>query len=357
MNFKFDGLGIRRRDLTMQSERWRKVEEVYHSSLECDEEQRPSFVAAACAGDELLRREIESLLAHHARAQSFMETPALDVAAGSLSEDEISSEIDEQPLIGRTISHYRLVAKLGSGGMGEVYQAVRDDGAYEKQVAVKLIRSDLGSGYFIARFKIERQIMARLDHPHIARILDAGTTEDRLPYVVMEYVDGLPIDEYCRKKRSGVPERLKLFQAVCLAVQYAHQNLVLHRDLKPGNILVTPQGEPKLLDFGIAKITNSGESSGLGPDESPATAPSDDDPRVRESRTSTQRPGHHCDRHLFAGHNSLQAAMRTRAVCFQGCFASRYRSGRLRNGACQAQQRGTTPRSARYSITAKPGKI
>ena len=271
MNFKFDGLGIRRRDLTMQSERWRKVEEVYHSSLECDEEQRPSFVAAACAGDELLRREIESLLAHHARAQSFMETPALDVAAGSLSEDEISSEIDEQPLIGRTISHYRLVAKLGSGGMGEVYQAVRDDGAYEKQVAVKLIRSDLGSGYFIARFKIERQIMARLDHPHIARILDAGTTEDRLPYVVMEYVDGLPIDEYCRKKRSGVPERLKLFQAVCLAVQYAHQNLVLHRDLKPGNILVTPQGEPKLLDFGIAKITNSGESSGLGPDESPAT--------------------------------------------------------------------------------------
>ncbi|MGB9244478.1 MAG: serine/threonine-protein kinase [Candidatus Acidiferrales bacterium] len=219
-----------------------------------------------------MRREIESLLAHHARAQSFMETPALDVAAGSLCEDEISSEIDEQPLIGRTISHYRLVAKLGSGGMGEVYQAVRDDGAYEKQVAVKLIRSDLGSGYFIARFKIERQIMARLDHPHIARILDAGTTEDRLPYVVMEYVDGLPIDEYCQKKRLGVPERLKLFQAVCLAVQYAHQNLVLHRDLKPGNILVTPQGEAKLLDFGIAKITNSGESSGLGPGESPATA-------------------------------------------------------------------------------------
>ena len=121
------------------------------------------------------------------------------------------SEIDEQPLIGRTISHYRLVAKLGSGGMGEVYRAVRDDGTYEKQVAVKLIQSGLGSGYFIARFKTERQILARLDHPNIARILDAGTTADGLHYVVMEYVDGLPIDEYCQKNQSGVPRTPETF--------------------------------------------------------------------------------------------------------------------------------------------------
>ena len=147
--------------------------------------------------------------------------PALEVAAKSLSEDEFSLEIDEQPLIGRTISHYRLVAKLGSGGMGEVYRAVRDDGTYEKQVAVKVIQSGLGSGYFIARFKTERQILARLDHPNIARILDAGTTADGLHYVVMEYVDGLPIDQYCQKDQLGVRERLKLFWAVCLAVQYA----------------------------------------------------------------------------------------------------------------------------------------
>lgn len=254
----------------MQSERWRKIEEIYHSCLERDGEHRSAFLAAACAGDELLRREVESLLAHQARAERFMETPALEVAAKSLSEDEFSLEIDEQPLIGRTISHYRLVAKLGSGGMGEVYRAVRDDGTYEKQVAVKVIQSGLGSGYFIARFKTERQILARLDHPNIARILDAGTTADGLHYVVMEYVDGLPIDEYCQKNQLGVRERLKLFWAVCLAVQYAHQHLVLHRDLKPGNILVTPQGEPKLLDFGIAKIAQSGESD--GPGESPATA-------------------------------------------------------------------------------------
>jgi serine/threonine protein kinase len=254
----------------MQSERWRKIEEIYHSSLERDGEHRSAFLADACGGDELLRREVESLLAHQARAERFMETPALEAAAKSLSEDKFSLEIDEQPLIGRTISHYRLVAKLGSGGMGEVYRAVRDDGTYEKQVAVKVIRSGLGSSYFIARFKTERQILARLDHPNIARILDAGTTADGLHYVVMEYVDGLPIDEYCQKNQLGVRERLKLFWAVCLAAQCAHQHLVLHRDLKPGNILVTPQGEPKLLDFGIAKIAHSGESD--GPGESPATS-------------------------------------------------------------------------------------
>jgi eukaryotic-like serine/threonine-protein kinase len=254
----------------MRSEQWRKVEEVYHSSLERDEEQRSAFVAAACAGDEQLRCEVESLLAHQGRAEHFMETPAFEVAARSLFDDEFSQDIDEQPLIGSTISHYRLVEKLGAGGMGEVYRAVRDDGTYEKQVAIKVMRSGLGTGYFVARFKTERQILARLDHPHIASILDAGSTADGVHYVVMEYVAGLPIDEYCRRNQSAVPDRLKLFWAVCLAVQYAHQNLVLHRDLKPGNILVTPQGEPKLLDFGIAKIVNSVGAGGSG--ESPATA-------------------------------------------------------------------------------------
>jgi non-specific serine/threonine protein kinase/serine/threonine-protein kinase len=240
----------------VEPELWRRVEHVCIAAMERDEAERSAYVAAACAGNELLQREVNSLLAGYGRAESFMESPAIEVAAKSLAADELVSADLASRFIGRTISHYRIVEKLGSGGMGEVYRAVRADGAYEKQVAIKLIRSGFGSEYFLTRFRNERQILARLDHAGIAHLLDGGATHDGLPFIVMEYVDGLPIDRYCEKRRLSLPERLKLFRAVCGAVQYAHQNLVLHRDLKPGNILVTPAGEVKLLDFGIAKIAN-----------------------------------------------------------------------------------------------------
>jgi eukaryotic-like serine/threonine-protein kinase len=240
----------------VEPELWQRVERVCIGAMERHEAERSAYVAEACAGDETLEREVNSLLAGYERVEGFMESPAIEVAAKALAADEFISAKTASHFIGRTISHYRIVEKLGGGGMGEVYRAIRADGAYEKQVAVKLIRSGFGSEYFLTRFRNERQILARLDHPGIARLLDGGATEGGLPFIVMDYVDGIPIDQYCDKRQRSVPERLQLFRAVCGAVQYAHQNLVLHRDLKPGNILVTAAGEVKLLDFGIAKIAN-----------------------------------------------------------------------------------------------------
>src|SRR5262249_21315615 len=149
---------------------------------------------------------------------------------------------DFERLLGARIGAYRIVEKLGSGGMGSVYRAVRDDDQYQKQVAIKLIRLGLDTESIISRFRTERQILASLDHPKIERLLNGGTTEDGLPYFVMKLIEGLPIDEHCDKNKLTITERLKLFQTVCSAVQYAHQHLVVHRDIKPGNILITSDG-------------------------------------------------------------------------------------------------------------------
>ena len=145
--------------------------------------------------------------------------------------------------VGRRLGAYQLLQEVGEGGMGTVYRAVRADGAFERQVAVKMIRLDRGGEFFLRRFNTERQILARLDHPGIARVLDGGATEQGVPYVVMEFVDGVAIDEYCTARRLSIPERLELFCAVCSAVQHAHQNLIVHRDLKPSNVLVTADGQ------------------------------------------------------------------------------------------------------------------
>ena len=158
----------------------------------------------------------------------------------------------------RRIGPYRVLRELGRGGMGVVYLAERDDGQYRQRVAVKLLRASPDAEELHRRFVAERQILASLSHPHIAQLLDGGTSEGELPYLVIEYVDGLPLTEYCDRHRLGIEARLRLFQDVCAAVQHAHQNLVLHRDLKPGNVLVTPAGTVKLLDFGIAKLLNPG---------------------------------------------------------------------------------------------------
>ncbi len=223
----------------MSVERQRRALELLDQALERPGGGRLEFLEEACGEDEALYREVASML----------ET---EVDAAVLAEPAFSVHTEDAG-VGRRIDHYKLVRLLERGGMGTVYLAERED--FEQRVALKLIRRGLDlDEVFVRRFHTERQILARLDHPHIARLLDGGTTADRLPYFVMEYVEGEPIDRYCEARGLSVEQRLELFRKVCSAVQLAHQNLVIHRDLKPGNILITADGEPKLLDFGIAKL-------------------------------------------------------------------------------------------------------
>lgn len=232
----------------MTPEEWRKIKTVLETALELDPQARLNYLDSECAGKAAVRAEVESLLQSHDEDSTFLEAPAA-VDAANLELITASPR-----LVGRRFGPYELLERIGEGGMGEVYRAVRADGLYDKQVAVKVLRSGLSGDFFGARFRNERQILASLEHPNIARLLDGGATQDGLPYVVLEFVDGLPVDEYCVRHDLSVTERLILFRTVCSAVQYAHQNLVVHRDLKPANILVTQEGVPKLLDFGIAKI-------------------------------------------------------------------------------------------------------
>jgi tetratricopeptide (TPR) repeat protein len=169
-----------------------------------------------------------------------------------------SAHASASDMTGRRVGPYQLSGLIGHGGMGSVYLGVRDDDHYSKQVAIKLMKRGMDTDFMLSRFRQERQILANLEHPFIARLMDGGATEDGLPYFVMEYVEGAPITTYCREKALTVPERLRLFRLVCEAVQHAHQNLVVHRDIKPGNILITQAGVPKLLDFGIAKVVDPG---------------------------------------------------------------------------------------------------
>jgi eukaryotic-like serine/threonine-protein kinase len=244
----------------MTPEEWHKVKEVLQTALELDPPARETFLDSACAGQESMRSEVESLLKSHEQDDAFLEDLAAVEAA-----DLIAST--PGVWIGRRLGPYELLEEIGEGGMGAVYRAVRADGMYDKQVAIKLIRSGLSTGFFFSRFRNERQILAGLEHPNIARLLDGGVTEEGMPFVVLEFVPGVPIDEYCIRHDLSIPDRLKLFRTVCSAVQYAHQNLVVHRDLKPGNILVTEDGVPKLLDFGIAKILDP-EQEGTGENRS-----------------------------------------------------------------------------------------
>jgi serine/threonine protein kinase len=239
----------------MQPDRWRHLEELYHAALEHTEDQRAAFLERACGGDQALRSEVESLIAYARQTGRIIDQPALEVIAAAMAED-LCAEDDKQTdkMIGSRIAQYRLVEKLGAGGMGDVYRAIRADDQFEKQVAIKLVRQGLDTEFVYARFRKERQILAGFDHENIARLLDGGTTEEGHPYFVMELVEGKAIDEYCDENRLGTDARISLFRSVCLAVQYAHQRLVVHRDIKPSNVLVTAEGIPKLLDFGIATI-------------------------------------------------------------------------------------------------------
>ncbi len=239
----------------MQGYFWERIESLFQKSLELAPEERASFLKAECGDDFGLLQEVESLLSHHLPGDSLMGIP-LERAV----EDVISDMEALAP--GSHIDHFRIVRQLGQGGMGAVYLAVRDDDQYQQQVAIKIVRLGMDRQFVVRRFRTERQILANLKHPNIARLLDGGSTVEGLPYLVMEYIQGKPIDRYCIESGLSVAERLRLFCKACSAVQYAHQNLVIHRDIKPNNILVLADGEPKLLDFGIAKLLTPQQPSG-----------------------------------------------------------------------------------------------
>ena len=233
----------------MNSERWQHVKQVLDGALAVGSGEQPAYLDRACKGDAELRSEVESLLLHHHKAESgFLSQRSPILQMPSPAADRAFTRI------GLRVGVYELIEEIGKGGMGEVYRAARADGQYEKQVAVKLVRGGLDTASVLERFRHERQILASLDHPNIGRLLDGGTTDEGLPYLVMELIAGTPIDQHCDEHKLSITERLKLFRPVCAAVQYAHQHLVIHRDIKPSNVLVTADGIPKLLDFGIAKI-------------------------------------------------------------------------------------------------------
>ena len=228
----------------MIAERRQRVLELLDATLAEPPGSRPAFLAKACGDDDKLRRDVESLLKLESEVDGFLPEPAV--------------RLEQEPSLesGIRIGPYRIVELIGRGGMGAVYRAVREDD-FEKQVALKLLQRDLVTEATVRRFHNERQILARLEHPLIARLLDGGTTADGRPYLVMEYVEGVPIDEYCDELKLPPRKRLGLFLRVCSALAFAHQSLVVHRDLKPGNILITDDGVPKLLDFGIAKLLDT----------------------------------------------------------------------------------------------------
>ena len=231
----------------MNADQWQRAKGLLEDAIALDATVRRPFLDQACGDDLALRRELESLLASHEQAGTgFLNTPAANLKSVVVAPGTTRA--------GRRIGVYQIGDLIGHGGMGEVYRAVRADGQYTKQVAVKLVRGGFDSTFVLERFRNERQILATLDHPNIARLLDGGTTDDGIPYLVMELIEGTRIDLYCDDHELSITERLHLCRQACSAVQYAHQRLVIHRDIKPSNILVTQEGAPKLLDFGIAKI-------------------------------------------------------------------------------------------------------
>jgi non-specific serine/threonine protein kinase/serine/threonine-protein kinase len=233
----------------MTPEHWRRVKDLFDAALARDPAARAGFVAVAAAGDPALADEVLRLVALDEKASGFLSAPA-DAPAVAVA-------------AGRRIGRYRVLGEMGRGGMGVVLRAVRDDDQYQKQVAIKLLRGGLGPDFVVERFKAERQILATLEHPNIAHLIDGGATEEGWPWLAMECVEGRPIDEFCVRRGLSIRGRLELFRTVCSAVQYAHQRLVVHRDLKPSNILVTEDGIPKLLDFGIAKLLGAEPGSTL----------------------------------------------------------------------------------------------
>jgi tRNA A-37 threonylcarbamoyl transferase component Bud32 len=229
-------------------DRWKKVDELFHEALEQPNVYRLPWLRVQCGADPSLFAEVSALLSSD------------EAAAGGFIRDKIAGAIvdfhENQMAVNRMrrVGPYRLIKEHGRGGMGTVFLAERADEQYNAKVAIKLIRPGMDTDFFLSRFRRERQTLARLQHANIARLLDSGTSDDGLPYIVMEWIDGKPINEYCRDNSFNIDQTLRLFVPVCAAVSHAHQNFVVHRDIKPGNILVDYARSPKLLDFGICKL-------------------------------------------------------------------------------------------------------
>ena len=280
---------------------WLLVKHIFEAALNCAIEERGTLLDESCAGRPEVREEVESLLAAHRKAGAFL--------------DRAEPFGEASSWVGRRLGSYRLVAEIGDGGMGRVFLAERDDNQFRKQVAVKIIGAGGTHPEILRRFLDERQILATLDHPNIARLLDGGVTDDGMPYMVMEYITGLPITAHCERAGLSVRERLELFRTVSLAVHYAHQHLVVHRDLKPANIMVTPEGAAVLLDFGIAKM--------LDPLTSRTQAYScpvpSRYPGVLQPRAVAQWSGNHGGRYLLSRGHPLRTADRRTAARARGC--------------------------------------
>lgn len=234
----------------MTSERWLEAQRIVARALERPADDRERFVRESCAADAVLCHEASRLLAD----MEWDDAPvrqSIEAAASALIEQNATD------LIGRVVGAWRIIQRIAFGGMGAVYLAERDTGDFEQKAALKLVNPALMSPDALARFHSERRILASLNHPNIARLLDGGTTDDGLPYLAMEYIEGEQIDTFCRRRKLDIRARLVLFRKVCAAVEYAHHNLVVHRDIKPSNLLIDERGEPRLLDFGIAKLIES----------------------------------------------------------------------------------------------------
>ncbi|HEY4284407.1 MAG TPA: protein kinase [Chthoniobacterales bacterium] len=229
---------------------WQEVKEILGEALQREGDAREAFVAEACAHDPQLREQVETYLS--------VSGETLEACADNLR-DTVRSAISPQRA-GSRIGAYRIVREIGRGGMGTVFLAARADGEFEKDVAIKILKRGTDTDEIVRRFRSERQILARLEHPNIARLIDAGSTDSGLPYFVMEFVDGVAVTQFVREHRLSIRERLELFLKICSAVSRSHRDRIVHRDLKPTNILVTTDGEPKILDFGIAKLLDAGDN-------------------------------------------------------------------------------------------------
>jgi serine/threonine protein kinase len=248
----------------MNAERWQAIGELFEQALPLPAGERTALLDDACGVDAELRHEVVSLLASHNAGGGFLQH-RIEKALASFHDTSVAGT---QPV---RVGPYRLIRELGRGGMGTVFLAERDDDEYYAQVAVKLVRPGMDIDFILARFRRERQTLARLQHPNISRLLDGGTTENGLPYFVMEYIDGPWLTAFAADRRMPVDDRLRMFLDVCSAVDYAHRNFIIHRDLKPGNILVDPDGVPKLVDFGICKLLRAGAISATDSAVAPMT--------------------------------------------------------------------------------------
>jgi len=250
------------------ADKWEQVERVFLAVVDLPPLRQTALLEEMCEGDPELRTEVESML----RADTTSESVFASAFATAVKK-EAASLLDPSRLEGSRIGPYRLIHEIGRGGMGSVFLAARADEQYESNVAIKLVRAGYDTDFVLRRFSGERQILARMQHPNIGRLLDGGTTENGIPYLVMEYVQGSRITAYAAERRLSVEGRIRLFLPVCSAVEYAHRAFIVHRDLKPGNILVDATGTPKLLDFGISKLVHCEIPDAVDMQEVPMATP------------------------------------------------------------------------------------